>query len=56
MEQVSSGQEPTRLPRWEEVARRESSERQAEPCAGAAVHGDRNVTQFLCFEISPGIS
>ena len=55
MEWSSSGQEPTHLPRWEKVARRESSERQAEPCTGAAAHGDQNVTQFHCFEISPGI-
>ena len=56
MEQSSSGQEPARLPRWEEVARREFSERQAEPCAGAAAHGEWNATQFHCLEISPGIS
>ena len=55
MEWSSSGQEPTRLPRWEEVAQRESSEQQAEPCVGAAAHQARNVTQFHCFEISPGI-
>ena len=55
MERSSSGQEPTRLPRWEEVARRKSSEQQAEPCAGAAARGEWNVTQFNCFEISPRI-
>ena len=57
MERSSSGQEPTRLPRWEEVARRESSERQVDTvlCAGAAAYGDQNVTQFHCFEISTGI-
>ena len=57
MEGSSCGQKPTRLPRWEEVARRESSERQADTmlCAGAAAHGSWNVTQFHCFEISPGI-
>ena len=57
MEHSSSGQEPTRLARWEEVARRESSERQADTvlCAGVDAHGDWNVIQFHCFEISPGI-
>ena len=55
MEWSSSGQEPIRLPRWEEVARQESSEGQAEPCAGAAAHREWNATQFHCLEISPGI-
>ena len=43
MERSSSGQEPTHLPRWEEVALRKSSERLADV-----------VLCPLC-EISPGI-
>ena len=56
MERSSSGQEPTRLPRWEEVAWRESSEQQADIvlCAGAAAHGDWNVTQFHCLKFRLG--
>ena len=56
-ERSSSGQESTHLPRWEEVAWRESREGQADTvlCAGADAHGSRNVTQFHWFEISPGI-
>ena len=57
MERSSSGQEPTHLPRWEEVARRKPSERQVDTvlCAGAAAHGAERGLNFIVFEILPGI-
>ena len=56
MERSSSGQEPTRLPYWEEVARREFSERQADAmlCAGMGAHGSRNRTQFFVLKFRLG--
>ena len=55
MERSCNGQEPTHLPRREEVARRKPSERQVDTvlCAGAAAHGAE--ISISLFEISPGI-
>ena len=62
-ERSSSGQEPTHLPRWEEVARRKSSERQVDMVlwAGVAARGaERGCsrsgkrTQFHCLKFRLG--
>ena len=56
MEWSSSGQEPTHLPRWEEVALRKPSERQVDTvlCAYAAAHGAKRGLNFIV-EILHGI-
>ena len=56
MERSCSGQEPTRLPHWEQVARREFSERQADAmlCTGMGAHGSRNRTQFFVLKFRLG--
>ena len=48
MERSSSGQEPTRLPRWEEVARRESSEDRRNP-AQVRLRTENSISLFWNF-------
>ena len=54
MERSSSGQEPTHLPRWEEVARRKPSERQVDTvlCAGAAAHSAERELNFIVWNFA----
>ena len=56
MERSSSGQEPTHLPRWEEVAWRKPSERQVDAvlCTGADAQRSGKGTWFNCLKFRLG--
>ena len=56
MEQSISGQEPTHLPRWEEVARRKPSERQVDiVLCPVRLRTERKGDSISLYDISPGI-